>query len=114
MQIYGSCKCKSIVKIGEFMLLSVKQRLYLKGLAHGLNPVVMIGQKGLTPSVIKEIDQNLLAHELIKIRVLSDDREYRESLIEPICENTQAVFIAKLGKLLIFYRPNEESKIKLG
>lgn len=94
-------------------LLSVKQRQYLKGLAHDLQPVVMIGSNGLTPSVLKEIDLNLHAHELIKIRVLGDDRQQRETLIEEICTASNASFVQHIGKLIVLYRSNEKAKINL-
>lgn len=94
-------------------ILTVKQRQYLKGLAHNLQPVVMIGSNGLTPSVIKEIDLNLNAHELIKIRVLGDEREQREAMIEEICTATDSNFVQHIGKLIVLYRANEKAKINL-
>lgn len=93
--------------------LTVKQRQYLKGLAHDLQPVVMVGNNGLTPAVVKEIDLNLNAHELIKIRVLGDDRAAREALIEEICGATNASFVQHIGKLLVLYRTTEKAKITL-
>ena len=91
--------------------LNVKQRQYLKGLAHNLDPVVMIGDKGLTPAVIKEIDLNLTAHELIKVRVFGDDREVRLAAINDICEQTSAELVQHIGKLLVLYRISEKNKI---
>jgi len=92
------------------MELSVKQRQYLKGLAHDLNPVVMIGDKGVTDAVIKEVITNLNAHELIKIRVLGDDRNLRIAMINEICSKTGASLVQHIGKLLVLYRPNKEKK----
>lgn len=57
--------------------LSTKEILELKARAHHLNPVVMVGQQGLTEAVIKETDAALTAHELIKIRIFGDDRAER-------------------------------------
>ena len=93
--------------------LSVKQRQYLKGLAHELSPVVMVGNNGLTESVIKEIDLNLNAHELIKIRVFGDDRALREALIEAMCSAVNASFVQHIGKLIVLYRTSEKAKITL-
>lgn len=93
--------------------LSVKQRQYLKGLAHDLQPVVMIGSNGLTASVIKEINQSLNAHELIKIRVLGDDRESREALIVEVCQATESSFVQHIGKLIVLYKASEKVKITL-
>lgn len=93
--------------------LTVKQRQYLKGLAHNLQPVVIIGANGLTPAVIKEINLNLDAHELIKIRVLGDEREQREALINEICQETEAQFVQHIGKLIVLFRNGEKVKITL-
>ena len=95
------------------MELSVKQRQYLKGLAHDLNPVVMIGDKGVTEAVIKEVINSLKAHEIIKIRVLGDDRKLRIAMIDELCSKTGASLVQHIGKLLVLYRPNEETKIVL-
>lgn len=93
--------------------LTVKQRQYLKGLAHAMQPVVMVGSNGMTPAVLKEIDLNLKAHELIKIRVLGDDRESREALIEEICRASNSSFVQHIGKLIVMYRANEKAQINL-
>ena len=90
------------------IVLNPAQRKSLKALAHALNPVVMIGDKGLTSAVVKEIDQALDAHQLIKIRVLGDDRDLRLAMIEEIGELTLASPVQHIGKLLVFYRPNSD------
>lgn len=91
--------------------LSVKQIQYLKGLAHNLSPVVMIGDKGLTKTVLNEIETSLKAHELIKIRVFGEDRELRREMIEEICQKTLAIPVQQIGKLLVIYRPSDQNKI---
>ena len=93
--------------------LQTFQRQYLKGLAHTLNPVVMIGNNGLTESVMREIAINLDAHELIKIRVLGDDRELREQYLQQICADLDAAPVQHIGKLLLVYRPGNEDKRKI-
>ena len=94
--------------------LTVKQRQYLKGLAHPLEPVVMIGDKGLTEAVLKEINTSLLAHELIKIRVLGDDRKLRTDMIQQICASSGAELVQHIGKLLVVYKAHPKTpKIKL-
>ena len=70
-----------------------------------LHPVVAIGQHGLTPAVLHEIDVNLLAHELIKIRVFGDDRDEREALFARICGDLDAAPVQHLGKVLTIWRP---------
>ena len=91
------------------------QRSELRAEAHGLNPVVMIGEAGLTPAVKKEIDASFKAHGLIKVRVFGDDREARIAMYESICEELGAAPVQHIGKLLIMYRPKEDAeKAKAG
>ncbi len=89
--------------------LSTKELLALKAQAHHLNPVVMIGQHGLTESVIKETDAALTAHELIKVRVLGDDREERVQMCAALCEAVDAQLVQHIGKLLVLWRKNLEA-----
>jgi RNA-binding protein len=93
--------------------LSPPQRQYLKGLAHPKQPAVMIGDKGLTESVLKEIDQALLAHELIKIKAASDERSTREAWLNEICSALSASPVQQIGKILVIYRPAEKTVINL-
>ncbi len=88
--------------------LTPAQRSDLRSQAHGLDPVVMIGDSGLTPAVMKEIDASLNAHGLIKIRVLGDDRDARVSHYESICADLGAAPVQHIGKLLVVYRPKKE------
>lgn len=91
--------------------MNPKQISYLRGLAHNLNPVVMIGNNGMTDNVIKEIELNLNAHELIKIKVASDDRALRLQMLNDIAEKTNAVAVDHIGKQLVIYRKSEKAKI---
>lgn len=95
------------------MELTRDQRLFLRAAAHTLNPVVMIGNNGLTPSVIREIAINLDAHELIKVRVLGDDRALREQLLAEICDHLSCAGVQHIGKLLVLYRQGPEPKLVL-
>lgn len=92
------------------MKLSTKQIAHLRGLAHNLNPVVMIGNNGLTENVIKEIELNLNAHELIKVQVAGDDRDARKAIFDEICNRTNAVAVHHIGKQLVFYRASSSVK----
>jgi putative YhbY family RNA-binding protein len=87
------------------MKLSPAERSKLRAEAHALNPVVIIGEAGLTPAVMKEIDASLKAHGLIKIRVFGDDREARLGMLESICAEMDAAPVQHIGKLLVIYRP---------
>ena len=92
--------------------LSPAERSLLKARAHLLRPVVMLGSEGLSAAVLKEIDTSLKAHELIKIRVMSDDREGRATILEQICEQLGAAAVQHIGKILVVYRPSENTPAK--
>jgi len=87
------------------LILTPPQRRELRAKAHHLHPVVAIGHQGLTEAVLKEIDGALRAHELIKVRVFSDERSERESLAERICAALECAPVQHLGKLLVLWRP---------
>jgi RNA-binding protein len=84
--------------------LTPTERRALRAKAHHLEPVVIIGNAGLTPAVMHEIDVNLLAHELIKIRVFNDQRAGRDALLERICGELDAAPVQHIGKLLVVFR----------
>ena len=85
------------------MNLSTKQKQHLKGLAHPLKPVVLLGSNGLTEGVLAEIEQALEHHELIKVKIATEDRETK----------TCACNVQVIGKTLVLYRPTKERKISL-
>jgi putative YhbY family RNA-binding protein len=92
--------------------LNAAQRRELKARAHALNPVVMISDAGLTPSVLHEIDISLKSHELIKIRVFGDDRAARAAMIDDINTKLDAALVQHIGKILVLYRPRPEAPAK--
>jgi RNA-binding protein len=87
------------------LTITSAERRALRGRAHHLHPVVAIGQHGLTPSVLREIDVNLRAHELIKVRAFSDIRGERDAMLGQICVKLGAAPVQHIGKLLILWRP---------
>jgi RNA-binding protein len=87
--------------------LSGSAKRALRAAAHHLDPVVMIGDKGLTAAVLHEIDIALAAHALIKVRVASDDREQRASFMNEICAKLGCESVQHLGKLLVLWRNKE-------
>lgn len=93
--------------------LTPQQRKFLRAQAHDLKPVVMIGNQGLTEAVIREVQRSLVAHELIKIRVLGDDRTARETWLTEICAATGAAPVQHIGKLLLIYRPADTPRLQL-
>ena len=88
--------------------LSVAERKAHRAEAHHLDPVVMIGNDGLTPAVRKETDAALNAHGLIKVRVLGDDREARDDMLAALADRLSAAPIQHIGKLLVLWRPVPE------
>lgn len=92
--------------------LSPVERRALKARAHALEPTVLIGSGGLTPAVAGEIDRSLTAHELIKVRILGDDRDAREDILKRICDDLGASPVQHIGKILVVYRPKPEAPAK--
>ena len=86
-------------------LLTPAERQSLKGRAHALDPVVIVGEAGLTDGVLAEIDRSLSAHELIKVRVSGDDRDARLAIRDRVAEALGAATVQTIGKLCVFYRP---------
>jgi RNA-binding protein len=88
--------------------LSEKQRKYLRGLAHGRDPVVLIGQSGLSPGVAKELDVALGAHELVKVRARVGDREERDAIFDQLSSQTTSTLVQRIGNVGVFYRPHKD------
>lgn len=87
--------------------LTSQERSALRARAHPLRPVVLLGDKGLTEAVIKEIDCNLTAHQLIKVKAAGEDRDSRQEMLDTLCETLSCAPVHHLGKTLILYRPSE-------
>ncbi|MGZ5847837.1 MAG: YhbY family RNA-binding protein [Ramlibacter sp.] len=85
--------------------LTIAERKAHRAEAHHLDPVVMIGNEGLTAAVAKEVDAALNAHGLIKVRVLGDDRAEREAMYQQLADQLGAAPIQHIGKLLVLWRP---------
>ncbi len=95
------------------MNLSTKQKQYLKGLAHSLKPVLQLGGNGLTEGVLAEIDNALSHHELIKVKVPTDDRDEKALIMDAIIRETGAVKVQVIGHVLVMYRQSDEKKIQI-
>ena len=89
--------------------LDSADRRSLRARAHALHPVVIVSSASLADSVIAELERCLKAHELIKIRVFSDNRLQREELLAQICNRTGAFPVQHIGKILVVYREGPES-----
>ena len=86
------------------MALTEKQLRFLRGKAHALRPVVMLGNKGLTDNVVAETAQALRDHELIKVRVRAADRAQRDALLAQLVARTESTLVARIGHVAVLYR----------
>ena len=85
------------------------QRKYLRGLAHGLKPVVFIGHKGTTAAVLRSIDEALASHELIKIKFIElKDKEKKGELVKIMTSKLRCEMVGSIGHTVILYRKNED------
>ena len=91
------------------MKLTNNQKKYLRSLAHGLKPFVMIGQNGLSDSVLAEIDSTMLKHELIKIKLRIDNRDEKQKIVDKIVEFSRAELVQVIGGVLVIYRSFEDN-----
>ncbi len=89
--------------------LSPIERKKLKARAHALDPIIHLGGKGLTEAVIAEIGRALAAHELIKVRAGSMERDEREAALAEICARLEAQPVQHIGKVLVLYRKKPEA-----
>lgn len=90
--------------------ITEKQRRWLKGEAHALKPVVMIGQAGLTEAVLAELDLALEHHELLKVKISAGDRELRDAIITSMVDRSGATLVNRIGNIAILYRANPERR----
>ena len=89
--------------------LSSYQRKHLRGLAHSLKPVVLIGQKGLTDSLVDALEEALITHELVKAKFIDDkDKDYKAQTIEFLQKTTASEMVGLIGHTAIFYRPHPD------
>ncbi|MCW8907200.1 MAG: ribosome assembly RNA-binding protein YhbY [Sedimenticola sp.] len=93
------------------MPLTKKQARQLKSRVHHLNPVVIIGQNGLTDAVFKELEITLDTHELIKVRLNAGDRDERQQMIDAICQRCNADLVSTIGHVAAFYRRNPDKPV---
>lgn len=96
------------------MPLSEKQRKYLRGLAHGRDPIVMVGQGGLSDAVTRELDSALTSHELVKVRARVGDRGDRDRILAELATQTGSELVQRIGNVGVFFRARaDKSRIVL-
>lgn len=95
------------------MELTPKQRSYLRGLAHKLNPAVQTGKAGMTAAIVKEVERNLKDHELIKVKLGFDEREEFLAAAAELASSTSSELVQTIGRIVVLYREGEEPEIVL-
>ncbi len=93
--------------------LTNNQKKYLRGIAHGLNPMIMIGANGVTESLMAELESTLAHHEILKIKIASADRDERKEIIQHLVKESGALLVQTIGKICVIYRQNEETELPL-
>lgn len=93
--------------------LSIQQTKFLRGIAHGLNPIVTIGINGVTESLMEEVETSLAHHELLKIKLAGVEKEDRKTVIGHIVEQTHSELVQSIGKVFVIFRAKEKSEIVL-
>jgi putative YhbY family RNA-binding protein len=88
--------------------LTARERSHLKGRGHALEPIVQVGQSGLSDAVVVELERALTAHELIKVKINGADREARRATVDAVCARTDAVAVQQVGKVVLLWRPTPE------
>ena len=86
--------------------LTTQQIRQLKSRAHALKPVVRVGQQGVTPAVLAELDTALDYHELLKVKLTGADRDTRQALIDRLCRKSNALCLQRIGGIAVLYRRN--------
>ena len=89
-------------------MLSDTQRKYLRRLGHDLNPVVLVGNAGLGPNLVAEMDRALTDHELVKVRARVGDRDVRDELLAELAQSTRAELVQRIGHVALYYRKHPE------
>lgn len=90
------------------MPLTEPQKKYLRRLGHERNPVVLVGQNGLSPNLVAELDRALNDHELVKVRARVGDRDERDAILAELAASTRSELVQRIGHVALFYRPNLE------
>ena len=91
--------------------LSTPQKRYLRGLAHDLKPVILVGAKGITDHLVAETGLAIERHELIKVRVAAGDRELRDLWIAELCERADSALVARIGNIAVLYRRSQDKPL---
>ncbi len=95
------------------MKLTAADKKQYRAIAHNLNPVIIVGDKGLSDGLLEELNRALEDHELIKVKIASNERDVRAQLTEELCEKSKATLVQTIGKIAILLRKNAKPNPKL-
>ncbi len=93
--------------------LTNTQIKFLRGIAHDLNPVVTIGNNGMTENLMEELESSLEHHEILKIKITLGERSDRKEIITKIANATNSHLIQSIGKVCVIFRANPQTAIQL-
>lgn len=93
------------------MKLTEPQKKHLRGLGHPLKAVIMVGDAGLSDSLLTEFSSTIEHHELIKVRIGAGDRTTRDTIISELCKLTSAQVVTRIGNVALVYRRNDEKPL---
>ena len=112
--LHDTLRSPFTVNLARPMPLTPSQIRYLRGLAHDVKPVVLLGNKGATEAVVKELGQALDIHELVKVKLSGGDRQQRQAQIGVLAGGTGAETIHQIGHVVVLFRRNaDEPRIAL-
>jgi RNA-binding protein len=89
-------------------MLSDAQRKYLRRLGHDRNPIVLVGQGGISPNLVAELDRALHDHELVKVRARVGDRDVRDQILDDLARATGSELVQRIGHVALYYRPSKD------
>ena len=92
-------------------MLNKKQKKALRGLAHSRKPLVLMGNAGLTEGVLQALEEALIKHELVKVKVASGDRVERDAIIQTMLERSNAELVQRVGHIATLFRRNPENPV---
>jgi RNA-binding protein len=88
--------------------LTEPQRKYLRRLGHDRNPIVLVGQGGISPNLVAELDRALSDHELVKVRARVGDRSTRDTILQELAVSTGSEIVQRIGHVALYYRRNPD------
>lgn len=94
-------------------MINAKQRKHLKSIANTLDPKINVGKNSLTENVIAQIDQILEANEIVKIKVLNNNLDDQEEMVQILIEKLNAEFVSHVGSKITLYRKSDNKLIEL-